>query len=130
MPSTVGVNALSPGLSLAHKGSTGIATAMAPDVCKTPSPGGPVPVPYPNIAQSSMLDKGSKTVTADGQMVAIKDSEYSMSNGDEAGVAGGVKSGVNMKEAKWISYSFDVKIEGQNACRLQDKMTHNHENTL
>lgn len=130
MPSTVGVNSLSPGLSVAHKGSTGIATAMAPDVCKTPSPGGPVPVPYPNIAQSSMLDKGSKTVTADGQMVAIKDSEYSMSNGDEAGVAGGVKSGVNMKEAKWISYSFDVKIEGQNACRLQDKMTHNHENTL
>jgi len=130
MPSTVGVNSIMPGLSVAHKGSSGIATAMCPDVCKTPSPGGPVPVPYPNIAESSSLDKGTQTVKADGQMLAIKGSEYSRSNGDEAGTVGGVKSNVNMKEAAWITYSFDVKIEGQNACRLQDKLTHNHENTM
>ena len=130
MPVTVGVNALKPALSVAHKGSTGISTAMAPDVCKTPSPGGPVPIPYPNIAMSSSLANGTTTVKTDGQMAAIKGSEFSRSNGDEAGTAGGVKSSVNMKEAKWISYSFDVKFEGSNACRLQDKMTHNHENTL
>lgn len=130
MSLTVGVNALKPALSVAHKGSNGISTAMAPDVCKTPSPGGPVPVPYPNIAMSSSLANGTTTVKTDGQSAAIKGSEYSRSNGDEAGVAGGVKSSVNMKEAKWISYSFDVKFEGQNACRLTDKMTHNHENTL
>ncbi|MEZ5726657.1 MAG: PAAR-like domain-containing protein [Burkholderiaceae bacterium] len=28
------------------------ATAF-PDVCKTPSPGGPIPVPYPNIGQAT-----------------------------------------------------------------------------
>lgn len=130
MPVTVGVNSIQPALSVAHKGSIGISTAMAPDVCKTPSPGGPVPIPYPNIAMASSLANGTTTVKTDGEMAAIKGSEYSRSNGDEAGTAGGVKSSVNMKEAKWISYSFDVKFEGQNACRLQDKMTHNHENTL
>jgi len=40
-----------------------------------------------------------------------------------------VKSSTNMKEATWILYSFDVKIEGKNACRLSDKMMMNHGNT-
>jgi hypothetical protein len=127
---TVGINALTPALSAAHKGSNGISTAMAPDVCQTPSPAGPVPIPYPNIAMSSSLADGTTTVTTDGESTAIKGSQYSRSSGDEAGVTGGVKSGVNMAEAKWISYSTDVKFEGQNVCRLQDKMTHNAENTL
>jgi len=116
--------------TIAHKGSNGIAVATVPDVCKTPSPGGPIPVPYPNIARSSDLADGSETVKADGEMIAIKGSNYSRSNGDEAGTVGGVKSNVNMKEAAWISYSMDVKIEGKNVCRLMDKMTSNHENTV
>lgn len=130
MPANVGVNSIDALLSLCHKGSTGFAQAQCPDVCKTPSPAGPVPVPYPNFAMSSSLSNGSTTVKAQGQMIAIKGSEFSRSNGDEAGTAGGVKSSVNMKEAKWITYSFDVKIEGKNACRSKDKMTHNHENTI
>ena len=129
MAITVKVNGSSN--TLVHKGSSGISTATIPDVCKTPSPGGPVPIPYPNIAQSSTLDKGTTTVSADGDnMIAIKGSEFSQSNGDEAGTAGGVKSSVNMKEATWILYSFDVKMDGQNACRLSDKMFHNKENTV
>ena len=117
-------------LTLAHKGSNGIAAATAPDVCKTPSPGGPVPIPYPNIAQSSTLADGTATVKAEGNMIANKGSKYSSSNGDEPGTAGGVKSSVNMKAAKWILYSMDVKMEGKNACRLSDKMTNNDENTV
>ncbi|HYO68839.1 MAG TPA: DUF4150 domain-containing protein [Archangium sp.] len=104
--------------------------ATLPNVCKTPSPGGPVPIPYPNFAQSSTLKNGTKTVTSDGKKSAIKGSEFSSSNGDEPGTAGGVKSSTNMKEAKWLTYSFDVKLEGKNACRLTDKMTMNHGNTL
>jgi hypothetical protein len=46
MPVTIGVNKL----KLSHKAANGIAAATVPDVCKTPSPGGPVPIPYPNIA--------------------------------------------------------------------------------
>lgn len=118
--------------SLVHKGSSGRAKNTVPDVCKTPSPGGPIPVPYPVIlSMSSDLSGGTVTVNADGgNSCAIKGSNFSRCSGDEAGTAGGVKSSTNMKESAWILYSFDVKLEGQNACRKSDKMMMNHENTL
>jgi hypothetical protein len=117
--------------SLAHKGCSGITKSTIPDVCKTPSPGGPVPIPYPVIvSMSSSLKNGSTTVKVDGgNPAAIKGSEYGSCSGDEPGSAGGVKSSTNMKEATWILYSFDVKIEGKNACRLSDKMMMNHGNS-
>jgi hypothetical protein len=117
--------------SLVHKGSMGIAKSTLPDVCKTPSPGGPVPIPYPVIvSMSSNLKKGTKTVKVDGKkMAAVKGSEFSRCSGDEPGTAGGVKSSTNMKEATWLLYSFDVKLDGKNACRLSDKMMMNHGNT-
>jgi Domain of unknown function (DUF4150) len=128
MPVTIKVNGTAN--SLVHKGSNGISTATIPDVCKTPTPGGPVPLPYPNISQSATLDKGTKTVKADGgMMIAIKGSEFSMSNGDEPGSIGGVKSNTFIKESTWILYSFDVKMEGEGTCRLTDKKFQNHENT-
>lgn len=128
MPVTVKVNGVSN--SLVHKGSNGISTATIPDVCKTPTPGGPVPIPYPNISQSATLAKGTTTVKADGgMMIAIKGSEFSLSNGDEPGSIGGVKSSTFIKESTWILYSFDVKMDGKNACRLTDKKFQNHENT-
>jgi len=126
MPVTIKVNGTC--LSLVHKFSSGISTATIPDVCKTPSPGGPVPVPYPNIAQSITLSNGTTTVKGDKAMAANKGSKFAMSNGDNAGTVGGVKSNVFMKEATWILYSFDVKMDGKNACRLTDKMYHNAEN--
>jgi hypothetical protein len=117
--------------SLAHKGSSGIAKCTPPDVCKTPSPAGPVPIPYPVIiSMASDLENGTTTVEVDGgNMAAIKDSDLSRCTGDEPGTAGGVVSSTNMKEAKWILYSFDVMLEGKNACRLSDKLTMNHANT-
>jgi hypothetical protein len=130
MPVTVKVNGTSN--TLVHKGSTGFAKCTAPDVCKTPSPGGPVPTPYPVIvSMSSDLENGTTTVSADGgNSCAIKGSDFSRCTGDEPGTAGGVKSNVNMKEATWILYSFDVKMDGGNACRKSDKMMMNHENTV
>lgn len=126
MPVSIQVNGTT--LSLVHKFSTGLTTATIPDVCKTPSPGGPVPVPYPNIANSITLSNGTSTVKGDKAMAANKGSKFALSNGDNAGVAGGVKSSTFMKEATWILYSFDVKMDGKNASRLGDKMFHNSEN--
>jgi hypothetical protein len=127
MPVKINVN----DLTLAHKGSNGTATATLPDMCKTPSPGGPVPLPYPNIAMSSDLAKGTSTIKVDGgNMAANKGSEFSRSSGDEAGTAGGVTSSTFIKEATWMLYSFDVMLEGKNACRLTDKMFMNHQNTV
>ncbi len=38
-------------------------TVIMPDVCRSPTPGGPVAIPYPNNAQSSIRNKnGSKIV--------------------------------------------------------------------
>lgn len=130
MPVTIKVNGKSN--SLVHKGSNGIAKNTVPDVCKTPSPGGPVPIPYPVIVSMSRdLAKGTKTVKVDGgNMAAIKGSQFSRCMGDEPGTAGGVKSSTNMKEATWITSSFDVKLDGKGACRLSDKMQMNHGNTV
>jgi hypothetical protein len=130
MSETIHVNGTSN--SLAHKGCGGFAKNTLPDVCKTPSPGGPIPIPYPVIiSRAGDLDKGTKTIKVDGgNMAAIKGSEISRCMGDEPGTAGGVKSSTNMKEATWLLYSFDVKLEGKNACRLSDKLMMNHGNTV
>src|SRR5262247_1756491 len=125
MSITINVN----NLTLCHRQSGGISTATIPDVCKTPP--NSLPIPYPNIAFSRDLAKGTTTVKADGgNMCAKYGSQFSKSTGDEPGTLGGVKSGTFMKEATWITYSFDVKLEGKGACRLTDKLFHNHQNTV
>ena len=58
-------------------------TLQSPDVCKTPSAPGPIPIPYPNIAKSSDTSKGAKKVKTDGKEVMLKDSSFTKSSGDE-----------------------------------------------
>ena len=125
MPVTVGVNFL----SVVHQSSNGITIAF-PDVCKTPSPGGPIPIPYPNIAKSSDTSKGTKKVKCDGNSTCVKDSNFMMSTGDEAGSAGGgVVSNKIKGKAEFVNFSFDVKFEGKNVTRAFDLMLHNDKNT-
>lgn len=122
---TVGVNML----SVVHKNSGGVTIAF-PDVCKTPSPAGPIPIPYPNIAFASHTGKGTKKVKCDGQSVCVKGSHFATSTGDEGGTAGGgVVSGKIKGKAEFINYSFDVKFEGKNVARAFDLMLHNDKNT-
>lgn len=121
MPATVTVNMR----TVVHKSSSGVASAF-PDPCKTPTPGGPIPIPYPNISQSTDTSKGSKKVEMDGNPIMLKDSEFQMSTGDEAGSAGGNVITNKIKgPAQFIMYSFDVKVEGQNVPRQLDIMMHN-----
>jgi uncharacterized Zn-binding protein involved in type VI secretion len=120
MPATTNVNQR----TVVHQKSDGIATAF-PDVCKTPSPAGPIPIPYPNIAQSKDTAQGSKNVKIDGVPVMLQGSNFSMSTGDEAGSAGGVVSNGIKGKAEFVNYSFDVKIEGKNVPRLGDMMLQN-----
>jgi len=46
--------------SLTLQTSSGVTIAF-PDVCKTPSPGGPVPIPYPTFGTSSDGTKATKS---------------------------------------------------------------------
>jgi len=124
MPVTVGVN----GLSVVHQASGGVSTAF-PDVCNTPTPAGPVPIPYPNVALSTDTAQGSKQVTCDGNPICLSGSCLSTSSGDEAGSAGGVVSGKIKGKAEFVLYSFDVKIEGKNVPRALDLLLHNDKNT-
>ena len=124
MSVTVGVNFL----SVVHAGSNGITIAF-PDVCQTPSPVGPIPIPYPNIAKSSDAAKQAKKVKADGEKLCVKDSNFSTSTGDEPGSIGGIISGKIKGKAEFINYSFDVKAEGKNVPRAFDLMLHNDKNT-
>ncbi len=125
MPSKVFAN----GMGLSHKRSGGVSSVF-PDVCKTPSPGGPVPVPYPNVGRSADVRRGSKSVKVQGGPTMLKGSVYAKSTGDEAGSAGGVVSGGTRGECEFSLYSFDVKIEGRNVCRAGDLMTHNGKNAV
>ena len=114
---------------IAHKGSGG-KSVVFPDVCKTPVGNAVVPIPYPNTGQSADTTKGPKTVKTDGQMPMVKGAEYSTSTGDEAGSAKGVGSGTTKGVCEFMMYSFDVKFEGKNVCRLGDPLFHNKKNIM
>ena len=101
----------------AHKGSGGMSMVF-PDVCKTPTPGGPIPIPYPNIGKSSDTSQGTTTIEADGNMIMNKGAKYVMSSGDEPGNVGGVMSSTFKQECEFLLSSFDVMLEGKNVCRL------------
>lgn len=114
------------GRSMVHKGDGRVNTCPAPDACKTPSPGGPVPIPYVNVARDGDLSKGSNSVSIDGNPIALKDSNLSTSSGDEPGTAGGgIISSKTKGKMTWASSSIDVKIEGKGAVRFLDICLHN-----
>jgi hypothetical protein len=116
-------------LSIVNQDSNGVSIAF-PDVCLTPAPPAPpIPIPYPNIAQSSDTAQGTKTVQAEGNPICVQDSNFSTSNGDQAGSVGGVASGMIQGKAEFVNYSFDVQFEGKNVPRSFDLMLHNAKNT-
>ena len=111
------------------KFSGGICFAF-PDVCKTPTPGGPVPIPYPNIGQLSQTDKTSESVKIGGNPIVLEDSEIPSSTGDEAGSIGGVVSGKIKGKVTFTSYSSTVKVEGKGVVRMGDATRQNDDNAV
>ena len=118
------------GRSILHKGDGRVQTCPIPDMCKTPSPGGPVPLPYINVASDGDLAKGAKKVKVEGNMPGIKGAELSMSSGDEAGTAGGGITSNKIKgKLTWAACSSDVKFEGQGVIRFLEICLHNGNNS-
>jgi hypothetical protein len=113
------------GMSICHKNGSGQATGF-PDVCLSPPPppAGPIPVPYPNTAMASDLANGSKSVKIDGSPCALEDASYlSTSTGDEAGTQGGnVVTHKTKGKAYFMTWSFDVQVEGKGVGRNLDPM--------
>lgn len=99
------------------------------DVCKTPSPGGPVPVPYPNIGMCSD-GTGSSKVKGMCMNALRKGDKLMKSMGDNAGVAGGVKSSRFMGEVVFKMGKAQVKVEGKQWSQLMDMTEHNAGNIV
>ncbi|WP_342377925.1 DUF4150 domain-containing protein [Myxococcus stipitatus] len=111
------------------KGSSGVAVATLPNVCKMPGPPAPfVPTPLPNIGKSGDSPKGySKSVTIEGDAIAIRGASFG-SSGDMAskGTGGGLVSSNTHGPTKFIGPgSMTVKVEGKNVQLLSDPMLNN-----
>lgn len=119
---------------ISSKGAAGKSLACFPDTCFTPpmTPAGTEPpIPYPNTAMASDLDKGTTTVLIGNKMVALEDTSFfKKSTGDEPAKPSQLKAGVVTHtvqgKAYYIQWSPDVKFEGQGVGRHMDMMTHNH----
>jgi hypothetical protein len=110
---TVGVNQM----SVVHKSSNGITIAF-PDVCKTPSPGGPIPIPYPNIAKSADTSKSSKSTKRKGSAVEM--------SAEDRARQSELEGSKTVSRADVVSYSLDVKGNGKLNIRQtagKDRMT-------
>lgn len=94
----------------------GMCMATTPDTCKTPSPGGPVPVPYPNMSMLAQVlpVTAAKFVKIVNRPVVLANSTVSMSSGDEAGSAGGgVVSNLIKGPTQFTTFSRHMIVEGQ-----------------
>lgn len=111
----------------------GIAFAF-PDVCDTPTPGGTVPIPYPNIAQLADAEDIADDLKLGpaGLNPLLMESTVATSSGDEAGSAGGVVSGEIKGECKVTSASSSVKYgsDGKGIARFGDTTSQNKENAV
>jgi hypothetical protein len=88
-----------------------------PDTCKTPTPVGTIPTPYPNTAQLMQANPTTcpTKVTIMNQAPITKQTMIPMTSGDEAGAAGGVVSGMIKGPAQPKTGSIKVKFEGNPA---------------
>ena len=113
------------GRSIVHAGDGQTVSAGAPDVCKTPGPSGPTPVPYPNVARTTDLAQGTRKVKIEGHAVAIEGAKLRTSTGDEAGSVGGLISGKTKGALSWGAASPTVRFEGKGVVRFLDPTLHN-----
>ncbi len=101
--------------------NNGGAQAMAtPDVCKVPTPAGPIPTPFVNLGTTQMADPGglvTKVLLAN--MPALNQAtKILLTNGNQPGVAGGVVSSKIMGQVQFVNGSLKVMVGGKPAVRV------------
>jgi len=128
-------NVFANGREVSAKADGNKSIAAMPDICLSPPspPAGPIPIPYPNFSDATKTSSGSKKVKIGNKEVGLKNkSVYKSSKGDEAATRNfgmGVVTHKISGGTQHAAWSFDVKIEGQNAIRFMDLTTHNHGST-
>ena len=99
-----------------------------PDVCLTPSPAGPVPVPYPNIDMVPIAVPDVPNILFMGTPAHNLGTTIPMTNGDNAGLATGVASGTVMGPSRHLTGAFSVLIKGMPASRMTSMALQNNTN--
>ncbi len=93
-----------------------------PDVCITPipTPAGPVPtpIPYPDIAMTATSAPAAYNVLVDCMPAVNLLTKGLMSNGDEAGVLGGVVSHLIDGQTEYMVGCFTILVDGVPAQRM------------
>ncbi|MDY0361150.1 MAG: DUF4150 domain-containing protein [Desulforegulaceae bacterium] len=101
-----------------------------PDVCRTPAPVGMLPIPYPNF---SMRPMALPPTTSIKHLIMFMPSHnmattIPTSNGDNAGVMGGMVSQIMMGPVRNVRCSMKVITGGTPATRMLDNTMHNLSN--
>ena len=99
-----------------------------PDVCLTPTPAGPVPIPYPNIAAGPMGVPPAVNVLFSCAPAHNMGTVVPLTNGDNAGVATGVASGMVMGPGRHLTAAFTVLVGGMPATRMTSMSLQNNTN--
>jgi len=91
-----------------------------PDVCLTPTPVGPIPIPYPNIAigMTAIPPTASLKVLTVAMPTHNMMTTVPMSNGDNAGVNMGVMSGMVMGPTRHMIGSFTTLVGGMPCTKM------------
>jgi len=99
-----------------------------PDVCKTPAGPAIVPIPYPNIAMGPMGVPPLSTILFGGAPAHNLMTEIPLTQGDDAGVAGGVVSSEEMGSSKCMDGANTVLLGGAPATRMTSPTLQNGTN--
>lgn len=99
-----------------------------PDVCLTPTPVGPIPVPYPNTATEAMGTPAAYHILYGGTPAHNMSTMVPLTNGDNAGVNSGVASGTVMGPKRNITAAFTCLIGGMPATRMTSMSLQNNTN--
>jgi len=101
-----------------------------PDVCLTPAPPAPapIPIPYPNIAAGPMGVPAAYKVLFTVAPAHNMSTSVPMTNGDNAGLATGVASGMVMGPSRHLTASFSTIVCGMPATRLTSVALQNSTN--
>jgi len=99
-----------------------------PDVCLTPAGPVVVPIPYPNIAMGPTAIPNQFTVLIEAMPAHNLGTTTPLTNGDNAGVATGVASGLVMGPSRHLTAAFTVLYSGMPATRLTSMSLQNSTN--
>lgn len=101
-----------------------------PDVCLTPAPPAPapIPIPYPNIANGPMGVPAAYNVLMGLAPTHNMSTVIPLSNGDNAGIATGVASGMVMGPVRHLIGAMTVLVGGMPVTRMTSPSLQNSTN--